>query len=300
MNFFNIQGTNGDDLMGTIAKRSVSIMDSIGNAAASTIGGTVRLLPLNPIRVVSAPNVSSYNTLNRGHITTTRGILHHYSVTILMAITKAPHSRTRASLVSLFIRGGVPFIVTTGGTSLLTTIPRGRSGVICMDTHRGTNVRTLGGGVNSLSKGRPREGLTTSLILPNSFTILIAPVSSTTPGNEVVLPRRRIVESIVSTNTITVIIHRARLRTTLASLNGGPTVIVASSRTFNIMGGVIPPSVPLASFSVLVTECGNFLNATLGNTTIVSALGSNSGILVDRNYARRERYSSVNAIGLPH
>lgn len=272
-------------------------MSSGGNAAASPIRGAVRLLPLNPIIVVSATNFSSKKTLNAVHIRHAGTILGHISVTILIISKAVKVASIRGGLMSLFRRGGVPCLVIFGGYSLFSGAASNR---VYMDTGGGAGVRLLGSGVTGIMGTRGSSGeLYNSLIGGGSFIILMVPVSSTTPGNEVVLPRRRIVHSLLSDKTVPIYIHRDRLTSALGGLNAGPGLIVASDRMFGPISRVIPGSVGLASFSVLVTECGKFLGATMGNTETVRSLGSNSGVLVDRNYARRERYSSVNAMGLP-
>lgn len=298
-----------------MAKRSLTVISSIGKAAASPICGAVRLLPLNPIIVVSAPKVSSRNRLNRLHTGGDCRILGGASVTIII-VSKAYNIDRRSLGVARRVRGGgVPCVVMLGGyrrfarRSRELQMRRGATdclgargrGVLLMDTTSGDKVCRLGRRLKTLGKGRRRrQGVIKSLLRPSSFMILIIPVSDTTPGKHLVLPRRRAVQSVLSTSTSTVIIGRARLAGALTSLKGGPGVIVASDRIFKGITGSAPGSVLLASFSVLFTECGKGLRAVIHKMGTLSDLESNSGILVDRKYARRERYSSVNAIGVPH
>lgn len=92
---FKGHGDNGSSLVGTLAKRSATLMSSVPNAAASTIDGTVRVRRVNPYLFVSAPKFSSRKRLKRVHVAHALGTVRQASVTLLLYRSNGYRSRGR-------------------------------------------------------------------------------------------------------------------------------------------------------------------------------------------------------------
>lgn len=200
----------------------------------------------------------------------------------------------------VLLLGGTSVLRST--TSVTSTVGGGaKRSPLVIDTGAQRNVRSVHQTVvQHLPRSFSTRDVAKGLISTNSLILLIVPRSVRTPGKQLVLPRTRALQRLLSGGYVTIDYAASRVRIALQTLSHPPGLVVASSRIFGAMCRQGPTRDGLASFSILFTTCGKSVNCCATDTTAVNALGRASHVLVTRTYARTPLSRSVNQIGLPH
>ncbi|MBE3583901.1 MAG: [FeFe] hydrogenase H-cluster maturation GTPase HydF [Limnochordaceae bacterium] len=153
----------------------------------------------------------------------------------------------------------------------------------------GVSART-GQGISQL-KERIREiaqqgGLTErvplveDLVAPGDTVILVTPIDSEAPAGRLILPQQQVLRALLDHGVVTLVVRETELAAALDRLRRPPSLVITDSQAFAQVVRVLPPNVPLTSFSILFARYKGDLEQLLAGANAVSQLRPGDRVLV--------------------
>ena len=89
------------------------------------------------------------------------------------------------------------------------------------------------------------------LLEPGDIVVLVVPVDIEAPKGRLILPQVQTIRDILDHDAVAVVSKTAQLAQTIGGLGRPPKLVVTDSQAFDEVSRIVPPEVPLTSFSIL-------------------------------------------------
>lgn len=125
-----------------------------------------------------------------------------------------------------------------------------------------------------------RETIIGDLINPGSRIVLVAPQDIQAPKGRLILPQVQTMRDILDHRGIAMLCTLGDFEATLASLKNMPDLVVVDSQIFRQVNAVLPPEVPLTSFSILMARYKGDLDTFVRGARAISGLTESDRVLI--------------------
>lgn len=108
-----------------------------------------------------------------------------------------------------------------------------------------------------------------SIVHPGDIIMLITPIDSEAPVGRMILPQVQMIRDVLDNQCINIVLQPDEITGFLERTNITPSLVITDSQVFGKVARLIPASIPLTSFSiVLAHHKGNFEHYLYGTTQI--------------------------------
>ena len=94
--------------------------------------------------------------------------------------------------------------------------------------------------------------LTADLVKPGDTVLLIAPQDIQAPKGRLILPQVQVIRDLLDNRCMVLTVTTENLKKSLEILKAAPDLVVTDSQVFKIVIEILPPEIPLTSFSLLM------------------------------------------------
>ena len=123
-------------------------------------------------------------------------------------------------------------------------------------------MRELKEAIAALKPKETERQLVGDLLQPLDVVILVTPIDSAAPKGRLILPQQQVLRDVLDNNAIALVVQETELAQALLKLAAPPRLVITDSQAFAKVSQIVPPSVPLTSFSILMARYkGSLYNA---------------------------------------
>ncbi len=122
--------------------------------------------------------------------------------------------------------------------------------------------------------------LTGDLVKPDDIALLVAPQDIQAPKGRLILPEVQTIRDLLDNKCIVMMTSADRIETALNSLSRLPDLVVTDSQVFAQVNKVLPKTVPLTSFSLLMAKIKGDLPKLTESAKTISRLKNGDKVLI--------------------
>lgn len=128
---------------------------------------------------------------------------------------------------------------------------------IAVSAATGMNVRELRESVAAAAgHAKPARRVIADLVNPGDVVVLVIPIDSSAPKGRIILPQQMVLRDLLDAHAAALACQPDELAGLLGSLAMPPKLVVTDSQAFSQVAAIVPPEVPLTSFSILMACLG--------------------------------------------
>ena len=149
---------------------------------------------------------------------------------------------------------------------------------------------------------RPREverQLLGDLIKPCDIVVLVTPIDSAAPKGRLILPQQQVLRNVLDNKGITVTVQESELAEALARLAFPPKLVVTDSQAFGVVSKIVPPTIPLISFSILMARYKGTLSAAVKAVRVLDTVQDGDKILISEGCTHHRQCQDIGTVKLP-
>jgi len=137
------------------------------------------------------------------------------------------------------------------------------------------------------------------LLRPQDIVLLVTPIDTEAPTNRIILPQVQTLRNILDHHCISIVLQPQELAHFLKTTAITPRLVVTDSQAFKQVAEILPPSVPLTSFSILLArQKGNF-KAYQKGTLHIPSLKNNDRILILESCSHHHTCEDIGQVKIP-
>ena len=185
------------------------------------------------------------------------------------------------------------------GPCLLTDTDCDRRHVPHLVYTRGDDVETLKRQIAALAPSDPTRPLVSDLVSPGDCVVCVCPIDSAAPKGRLILPQQQVIREILDGGASALVCRETELAATLARLAEPPRFVVTDSQAFGAVSKVVPPEVPLTSFSIVFARAKGDLATYCAGADALKNLNDGDTVLVSEGCTHHRQCTDIGTVKLP-
>lgn len=129
--------------------------------------------------------------------------------------------------------------------------------------------------------------------------VLVTPIDSSAPEGRMILPQVQVLRDLMDLHAMAIFCQPQELPATLASLKEPPRLVVTDSQAFRQVADVVPDTVPLTSFSVVLARQKGPFGDYLRGTSAIGQLQDGDRVLLLESCTHNVTCEDIGRVKLP-
>lgn len=137
------------------------------------------------------------------------------------------------------------------------------------------------------------------LVNKKDIVLLITPIDSEAPDGRLILPQNMTIRDALDNHCITIVMRETELEDFL-ELGITPSFVITDSQVFDKVSLILPPSIPLTSFSILLARMKGDFEAYLQGTSKIANLRDGDKILMLESCTHQTSCDDIGRVKIPN
>ena len=321
--FFGVRNAGKSSLINAVTGQDLAVVSDVAGTTTDPVRKAMELLPAGPVLVIDTPGIDDEGELGQMRVRKARRVLHSVDVAVLALDATQGFTPADKDLVALFEDKQIPYIVALTKCDL-PNADAAPSSILAPDHpaedpsagERPANLRPVvvrtsaatGEGVYELKEAIARlaqadqaeRHIVSDLVQPGDVVVLVCPIDESAPKGRLILPQQQTIRDLLDAQAAALVVQDAELAQALDSLAQPPRMVVTDSQVFSQVATIVPDSVPLTSFSILMARYKGTLAAQVDGAAELDRLKDTSRILMAEGCTHHRQCEDIGTVKLPN
>lgn len=131
------------------------------------------------------------------------------------------------------------------------------------------------------------------------IVVMVTPIDSSAPEGRMILPQVQVLRDILDNHAKAVVCRESELDRTLQDLKSAPRLVVTDSQAFALVAQVVPESVPLTSFSVVLARAKGLFSDYVNGTPAIDRLKDGDRVLLLESCTHNVTCEDIGRVKIP-
>jgi len=295
--FFGCRNAGKSSLVNAVADQELAVVSEIKGTTTDPVSKTMELLPLGPVVLIDTPGFDDNGALGEKRIQKTKQILNKTDIAVLVVDAAVGLSEADQTLLSIFKEKKIPFLTVYNKIDR-TAREVSSENEIAVSALTGQNIHALKERLGQIQKPA-QKWLVGDLLQAGDIAVLATPIDESAPKGRLILPQQLAIRDILDKNAISVVTRETTLQRTLEGLRQPPTLVVTDSQAFAIVSKIVPDSVPLTSFSILMARYKGFLQTAVQGVSAIRRLQNGDTVLIAEGCTHHRQCNDIGTVKIP-
>ena len=285
---FGRRNVGKSSLLNMMTRQETSIVSDVAGTTADPLEKPMELLPIGPVLFIDTAGVDDVGTLGDLRVEKTRQVFDRTEVGLI--VTDAGGWGTfEQRIADELARRHIPFLVVFNksdlglpGANTLHALAERHIPAVTLSTLQDHGRGKL---LEALVSLVPDEFLAPPPILadllpPGKLAVLVVPIDKEAPKGRLILPQVQTIRDLLDGDRYCLVVKEHELEHALDRLVRPPAIVVTDSQAFREVARIVPPEVPLTSFSILFARQKGDLATMIDGAKHIATLTPQSRVLI--------------------
>ncbi len=305
--FFGRRNVGKSSLLNAITRQQVSIVSPVAGTTTDPVEKPMEFLPLGPVLFIDTAGVDDDGDLGMLRVRKTRQVLDRTELGVLVTEAGA-WGRFEEELLLELQRRRVPVVVVFNKVDVEVPDPER---LAWLAGHKIRHVETAA--AHGLGLDRFRQALLDlapadfsnspaivgDLVGPGELALLVVPIDKEAPKGRLILPQVQAIRDLLDHDAYCLVVKEHQLRRALDRLKSPPRLVVTDSQAFEQVAAETPRSVPLTSFSILMSRFKGDLAAQVEGALAIDSLRPGDRVLVAESCSHHPIGEDIGRVKIP-
>ena len=294
--FFGRRNAGKSSLVNAVTGQQLAVVSDVKGTTTDPVSKAMELLPLGPVVIIDTPGFDDEGALGTLRVQKTKEILRRVDVAVLVADATVGLTDTDRDLLTLFAAREIPALIAYNKTDLPhPTVTDGLS----VSAKNGTGVEALKNAIGQLAGEREQKPIVRDLLQSGDLAVLVTPIDSAAPKGRLILPQQQTLRDLLDGGCLATVTRETELPAALAALAAPPAIVITDSQAFGVVSQIVPPSVPLTSFSILMARYKGNLPAAVEGAAMLDKLQDGDKVLIAEGCTHHRQCGDIGSVKLP-
>ena len=294
--FFGRRNVGKSSLVNAFTGQQLSVVSDVKGTTTDPVSKAMELLPLGPVQIIDTPGFDDEGDLGRLRVKRTEQILNTADVAILVTDAARPLDKQEQALLEQFRRRDLPHLLVRNKADLVQAYA-GEG--IFTSALTGAGVEELKERTAHLTRQENPRPLVADLLSPGDTVVLVVPIDKSAPKGRLILPQQMTIRDILEAGASALVCRDTELESTLTSLKQPPRLVITDSQVFGAVNALVPPQVPLTSFSILMARYKGDLPRMVQGAATLEQLKTGDRVLIAEGCTHHRQCEDIGTVKLP-
>ena len=297
--FFGCRNAGKSSLVNAVTNQKISVVSDVKGTTTDPVKKAMELLPLGPVLIIDTPGYDDVGGLGEKRIDTAKNILRKCNIAVLVTTAGSELNGVETDLLNAFKERNIPYIIVKNKCDLANAELQTNENVVYTDALHRQGIEELKNKLAFLNPNKTEKRLLGDLISPGDVVVLVTPIDSAAPKGRMILPQQQAIRDVIDCGAVAVVVRETELESALKSLGKAPSLVVTDSQAFAFVNSVLPPEIPLTSFSILMARYKGFLNTAVAGANKIDSLKNGSKVLISEGCTHHRQCDDIGTVKLP-
>ena len=295
--FFGVRNAGKSSLVNAVTGQSVSIVSDIKGTTTDTVQKTMEILPIGPVVIIDTPGFDDAGALGDLRVDRARQALSKTDIAVLVVDAAVGISDTDRELIKLF--GDTPYIIAYNKSDLVSGDKKEDKNSIFVSAKTGENIYELKEKIAAISARRAEKRIVADLVSAGDSVVLVIPIDESAPKGRIILPQQMVIRDLLDLNCTAVCCQPGELKGTLDNFKMPPKLVITDSQAFGTVSKIVPDSINLTSFSILLARYRGVLPALIEGAARLKTLTESDTVLISEGCTHHRQCNDIGTVKLP-
>ena len=298
--FFGRRNAGKSSVVNAVTGQDLAVVSDVKGTTTDPVSKAMELLPLGPVMIIDTPGFDDEGMLGELRIRKTRQVLNKTDIAILVVDAAEGLSDCDRQLIDLFRDKELPYLIVYNKSDLLDAIPEDGENTIFVSALTGTKIFELKERMAALKPQGEEKRIIADKLPAGSLAVLVVPIDKAAPKGRLILPQQQTIRDILEGGSMALVVRDAELPATLERLGKAPELVITDSQVFGPVSKMVPPSVPLTSFSILMARYKGLLEEAVRGAAAVASLEDGDTVLIAEGCTHHRQCNDIGTVKIPN
>ncbi len=298
--FFGLRNAGKSSVVNGVTGQQLSVVSSVKGTTTDPVQKAMELLPLGPVVIIDTPGIDDEGELGELRVQKTKQMLGKIHMAVLVTDVTAPLCPAEEELIKLFQEREIPYLVVYNKADLAKEPPAETENTLAVSALTGWQIPRLKEKLATLTPGQQNaKRLVADLLSPGDVVVLVTPIDESAPKGRLILPQQQTIRDILDGGAVALVTKETELATTLQALKAPPRMVITDSQAFGKVAKIVPPEIPLTSFSILFVRYKGNLVEAVKNATTLDRLQDGDRVLISEGCTHHRQCGDIGTVKMP-
>ncbi len=312
--FFGRRNAGKSSLVNAVTDQEISVVSDTKGTTTDPVTKAMELLPLGPVVIIDTPGFDDEGSLGEKRVQRAKRVMNRTDLAVLVIDASTGAAEADRELTAMFREKEIPFLTVVNKADLLGSVERDRfrersdlGEIMFVSALSSEGIFELKEKLAKMGSAKEKKTpLIEDLIHPSQITVLVIPIDKAAPKGRLILPQQMMIRGILDADGIPVCVKQDRLEETLKRLGTDPEtgrspveLVITDSQVFEEVAKVLPRSIPLTSFSILMARYKGFLDAAVSGVKMIDKLTDGDKVLISEGCTHHRQCGDIGTVKLP-
>lgn len=306
---FGRRNAGKSSLINALTSQDLAIVSEQKGTTTDPVYKAMELLPLGPVMIIDTPGIDDEGQLGRQRIDKAYQVLNKTDIALLVVDAAAGLAKEDKELWQQIQRKGLPAILVLNKMETLAEMQQAivTAGALTLtkscflvSAKTGQNIRELKEAIAAIKPRETERQLVGDLLKPLDTVILVTPIDSAAPKGRLILPQQQVLRNVLDNNGIAMVVQETELAQALLKLAEPPRLVITDSQAFAKVSQIVPPSVPLTSFSILMARYKGSLYNAVKAVRALDSIADGDKILISEGCTHHRQCQDIGTVKMPN
>lgn len=299
ISFFGNRNAGKSSLVNAFTNQELAVVSKTLGTTTDPVKKAMELLPIGPVVIIDTPGFDDEGELGEKRIAKTKEVLGRTDFAILVVDATKGLDEHDHFLISLFKQRELPYMIVYNKMDALASLPPLGDHEMYVSALKKTNIDQLKETIAHV-KVTKEPPLVHDLVKMGDVVVLVIPIDESAPKGRLILPQQLVLRDLLDYGCLPICTREKELALTLSSLKREPALVITDSQAFEIVSKIVPESVPLTSFSILMARYKGTLEDQVKGIKTINSLQEGDQVLISEGCTHHRQCKDIGTVKLPH
>ena len=297
--FFGKRNVGKSSTVNAFTGQELAVVSDTKGTTTDPVMKSMELLPLGPVMIIDTPGFDDEGALGALRVKKTLQVLRKTDIAVLVTDAAGAHGACEKELIALFQKHGIPYVIAHNKCDLLATYPVLPEREVYISAKTGEGILGLKQTVAAMHTASAEKALIGDLLHGGDTVVLVVPIDTAAPKGRLILPQVQTIRDILDAGAKAFVVKENELQNTLRELTAPPALVITDSQVFEHVAAIVPPTVPLTSFSIIMARYKGFLEPALQAVKALDALQEGDTVLIAEGCTHHRQCEDIGTVKIP-
>lgn len=299
---FGKRNAGKSSIINAITGQNLAIVSDVKGTTTDPVIKSMELLPLGPVVIIDTPGLDDEGKLGALRIQKAYQMLNKTDIAVLVVDASAEMTEEDQQILQRIKNKKIPHIIVWNKADLLSNTDKISAGnQIAVSAKTGKNIYELKELIaKQIPSTKNEQRIVGDLIKSKDFVVLVIPIDSSAPKGRLILPQQQTIRDILDVGATAIVVKDTELADTLQRLGNLTKLVITDSQVFKQISAIVPPKIPLTSFSILFARYKGNLDMVVNGAKVLDSLENNDTILISEGCTHHRQCNDIGTVKLPN
>ncbi len=296
-------------LLNYLTEQEISIVSPWAGTTTDPVKKTMEVRGVGPVVWIDTAGIDDEGSVGRMRIEKSLEVLSQVDLALIL-FTDNRFEAEEVSLVERCRKKDIPFILIYTqidripcDDALIESIESDYATKVFRFTSKNPNLREP---LTTLIRDRLPEtaflhkSLLGDILHAGDVVVLVTPIDSAAPEGRMILPQVQVLRDLLDNHAKALVCQPDELESLLQEQKNMPRLVVTDSQVFDKVSQIVPESVPLSSFSVVLARAKGLFSDYINGTPYIDKLKDGDRVLILESCTHNVTCEDIGRVKLPN